>query len=66
MTEKASVPSAPVQLEHASMSGEVHVKFSAEKRLVRKQDFLITTLLSGHYLFAYLVSYPFLFIGLVI
>ncbi|CAI4214547.1 unnamed protein product [Parascedosporium putredinis] len=32
----------------------VHIKSEAEKRLVRKQDFLITTLLSGCFFFAYL------------
>lgn len=53
-SEKNSIPPVAVQLEdsHSDVPREVS---KAEKRLVRKQDLIITTLLSGSYFFAYMV-----------
>ncbi|KAL6835828.1 hypothetical protein J3E69DRAFT_319590 [Trichoderma sp. SZMC 28015] len=44
-------------IEHVELSTNgPREKSKAEKRLVLKQDFLITTLLSGAFFFAYLVT----------
>lgn len=56
-SEKASLPPTTVQVEDSTNSGSsVYTKSKAEKKLVLKQDLLITTLLSGSFFFAYLVS----------
>ena len=53
-SEKGSLPQAAVHLEGEHGDDPI-VLSTAEKRLIRKQDLVITSLMSGCFFFAYLV-----------
>jgi hypothetical protein len=55
--DKASMPPEAVQIEFATNTPTNHVaeKSKAEKKLVRKTDWLVPAILGGAYFFAYLV-----------
>lgn len=57
--DKASIPPEAVQIEFAANTATHHrtEKSKAEKKLVRKTDWLVPAMLGGAYFFAYLVRF---------